>query len=70
MNWKAWIRQGHRWASVAFTLAVIANFAVMGLAEPPVWVVYTPLPFLFVLLFSGLFMFAQPHVALWRTRRS
>ena len=26
MNWNIWIRQFHRWVSIAFTLTVIANF--------------------------------------------
>jgi hypothetical protein len=30
MNWNKWIRQCHRWLAVTFTLAVLANFAVMG----------------------------------------
>lgn len=69
MNWSAWVRQGHRWISIAFTAAVIANFVAMGLGEPPAWVVYAPLPPLFLLLFSGLYMFALPYVVRWRSRR-
>lgn len=61
-----WIRQGHRWLSILFTLAVIANFAAMALGEPPPWVVYAPLPPLFLLLASGLYMFALPYAARWR----
>jgi hypothetical protein len=30
MDWNAWIRPLHRWASIAFTLTVIANCVVMG----------------------------------------
>ena len=30
MNWSKWIRQAHRWLSIAFTLTVIANFVVMS----------------------------------------
>lgn len=69
MNWNAWVRQAHRWISVAFTAAVIANFVAMGLGQPPPWVVYAPLPPLFLLLFSGLYMFALPYAAWWRSRR-
>jgi hypothetical protein len=57
------IRQSHRWLSIAFTVAVLANFAVLGMRERPAWVVYTPLAPLFLLLFSGLYMFALPYVA-------
>ena len=67
LNWNMWIRQGHRWLSIAFTVAVIANFVAMGLGEPPAWVVYSPLLPLFLLLFSGLYMFVLPYAAKWRS---
>ena len=63
MNWNAWIRQSHRWLSIAFTATVIANFLVRAFGEPPAWVTYSPLPPLFLLLFSGLYMFALPYAA-------
>ncbi len=44
----------HRWLSLAFTVTVIANFAVRGFGEPPAWVTFSPLPPLFLLMFSGL----------------
>lgn len=59
--WNIWIRQTHRWLSIIFTLTVIANFTAMALGKPPMWLVYSPLPFLFLLLFSGLYMFALPY---------
>lgn len=71
MNWNKWIRQVHRWLSILFTLAVVANFVAMGLGEPPALVVYSPLPPLFLLLFTGLFMFVSPYAARWgRGRRA
>ena len=66
MNWNKWIRQIHRWLSIAFTLTVIANFIEMGLGNPPAWVVYSPLPPLFLLLFTGLYMFVLPYAIKWR----
>ncbi|RCS23514.1 hypothetical protein DUT91_12280 [Phyllobacterium salinisoli] len=69
MNWNSWIRPLHRWLSIAFTVTVIANFVAMGWGEPPAWVVYSPLPPLFLLLFSGLYMFALPYAAKWRSAR-
>jgi cellulose synthase/poly-beta-1,6-N-acetylglucosamine synthase-like glycosyltransferase len=62
MSWSSWIRQSHRWLSIVFTLTVIANFAVRITGEPPLWVTYSPLPPLFLMLFSGLYMFALPYV--------
>ena len=63
LNWNGWIRQFHRWLSIAFTLTVVANFVAMSLGEPPAWVVYSPLLPLFLLLFTGLYMFALPYAA-------
>ena len=61
MNWNMLIRQTHRWLSIAFTVTVIANFVAMAFGEPPAWIVYSPLLPLFLLLFSGLYMFALPY---------
>jgi hypothetical protein len=58
---KSAIRQFHRWTSIVFTLTVIANFATMAFRPPPPYVTYAPLPPLFLLLFSGLYMFALPY---------
>ena len=69
MNWNAWIRQIHRWVAIVFTATVAANFAAMALGEPPMWLVYSPLLPLFLLLFTGLYMFVLPHAARWRSRR-
>ncbi len=63
MNWSKWIRQSHRWLSIIFTATVVANFATMAFGQPPAWVVYSPLLPLFLLLFSGLYMFVVPYVA-------
>ena len=61
MNWSNGIRQIHRWLSILFTLTVAANFVAMALGKPPIWLVYSPLPFIFLLLFTGLYMFALPY---------
>jgi hypothetical protein len=43
---------------------VIANFAARAFGgEPPAWLTYSPLPPLFLLMFSGLYMFALPYAA-------
>ena len=68
MNWNDWIRQGHRWLSIIFTATVAANFIAMALGTPPSWIVYSPLPPLFLLMFSGLYMFVLPYAA--RRRRA
>jgi len=44
MSRGGWARPVHRWTSIVFTLAVIANFAVRGLGqgEPAAWITYSP----------------------------
>ena len=64
-----WIRQFHRWTSIVFTLTVIANFIALSQGTPPAWITYSPLPPLFLLLFTGLYMFALPYVVRRRARR-
>ena len=66
MRSNVWIRQVHRWLSIVFTVTVMANFVAMGLGEPPPWIVYAPLPPLFMLIFTGLYMFAIPYAVRWR----
>ncbi len=66
MNWNKWIRQFHRWMSITFTLFVLANLAVMGLGQIALVVGMLTLVPLFLLLFTGLYMFAQPYAAKWR----
>ena len=65
------IRQFHRWVSIAFTVAVIANIAVMsaGQGQPPPWVTFSPLLPLALLLFTGLYMFVLPYATKWRSGR-
>jgi hypothetical protein len=50
--------------SIAFTLAVIANFVAMatGPGAPPPWITYAPLLPLALLLFTGLYLFVQPYL--------
>lgn len=58
------IRQSHRWVSLAFTLTVIANFVAMALrpGQPPNWITYAPLLPLGLLLLSGLYLFVLPYL--------
>jgi len=67
LDWSKWIRQAHRWLSIIFTATVVANFVTMAFGQPPAWVVYSPLPPLFLMLFSGLYMFVLPYVAKGRS---
>ena len=68
-NASAWIRQIHRWLSILFTLSVIVTFIALALPDPLVWVSYIPLAPLFLLMATGLYMFALPYFARWRGKR-
>jgi hypothetical protein len=66
-----WTRQIHRWTSIVFVATVILNIVVMSMApgqQPPPLVVYSPLLPLFVLMFTGLYLFALPYAVRWRAR--
>ncbi len=70
MNWNAWIRQIHRWLSIAFTAVVAAIFISLGIGvEPAQWVYLMPLIPLALLTFSGVYMFVLPHAVRWRGGR-
>ncbi|MDW3204701.1 MAG: hypothetical protein R8L07_04090 [Alphaproteobacteria bacterium] len=61
MTWNKWVRQIHRWLSIVFTLAVIANLAMMTQGEPPLWIGLTALVPLILMLLSGLYLFFLPY---------
>ena len=68
-----WIRQIHRWMSIAFTVTVIANIVTLAMSQgkqqPPPWITYSPLLPLFLLLFTGLYLFVLPYASKWRSAR-
>lgn len=67
MNWNVWIRQFHRWMSVAFTLGFIVNLIVaMSGVQPAFWVYLLVLIPLFLLLPTGLYLFVLPYTVKWR----
>jgi hypothetical protein len=72
VNWNEWIRQTHRWLSIAFTVAVIINIiniVALEQEKPAVWVGLLALLPLALLLFSGLYLFVLPYATKWRRRR-
>jgi len=62
MNWNAAIRQTHRWLSIAFTLAVIANIVLLVMNSSQTWVGVAALVPLIPLLATGLYMFVLPYL--------
>jgi hypothetical protein len=57
------IRKTHRWLSIIFTLTVIANFVAMTFGPVPALITYSPLPPLFLMLLTGLYMFFLPYLS-------
>lgn len=69
MNWNQWIRQAHRWVSIAFTVAVIINLVALWQQQQAVWIGLLALFPLILLLLSGLYLFALPYLARRRGQR-
>ena len=69
MNGKGWVRQVHRWTAVLFTVTVVATTIALSQEDPVVWVSYLPLFPLFLLFFTGLYLFALPYLVKRRAAR-
>lgn len=57
------LRRMHRWVSVAFTLAFLANLVAMAFGPPPAVITYSPLVPLFILLPTGVALFLAPYLS-------
>ncbi|HZP01755.1 MAG TPA: hypothetical protein VFD30_15815 [Terriglobia bacterium] len=67
MNWSKWIRQTHRWMSIAFTVGVIINLVAIALKHYTAWIGLFALLPLILLLFTGLYLFVLPYANKWRS---
>jgi hypothetical protein len=69
LSWNKWIRQTHRWLSIAFTVAVIVNAVevVQGKYSNKMGLLAVA-PLVFLLL-TGLYLFVLPYAARWRGGR-
>ncbi|MGA3325389.1 MAG: hypothetical protein ABSF45_13025 [Terriglobia bacterium] len=65
MNWNKWIRQTHRWLSIAFTVGVIVNIVAVVEKKYTFWVGLLALLPLALLLFTGLYLFVLPYATKW-----
>lgn len=63
MNWHMWIRQFHRWTSIAFVAAMIVNVVAPMRQEQAVWVGVLALLPLVLLMLTGLYLFVLSYVA-------
>ncbi len=70
MKLNNFVRQIHRWLSIAFTTGVLVYIAAMSRGRPPGWLGLFPLLPLILLLVTGLYLFALPYaVRIRRPRR-
>jgi len=70
LNWNTWVRQTHRWLSVAFAVTVIVNIVALGREESTRrQVAFLPLLPLAALLFTGLYLFVLPYATKRRSGR-
>ncbi|HMQ55574.1 MAG TPA: hypothetical protein PKE64_15615 [Anaerolineae bacterium] len=71
MNWNKWGRQTHRWLSITFTVLVIVNIVVnivpLGQEALALWLGFFTLIPLFLLLLTGLYLFALPYTTKGRS---
>ncbi|HEX3684909.1 MAG TPA: hypothetical protein VHU83_20390 [Bryobacteraceae bacterium] len=66
MNWNKWVRQIHRWLSIALTVGMIVNGVAVAMKKYTVWLgalAVLPLVFLFL---TGLYLFVLPYAGKWR----
>ena len=70
LNWNKWVRQTHRWLSIAFTLAVIINTVAVAQRKYTFWVGLLALLPLALLLLTGLYLFVLPYATRWRSVRT
>ncbi|TGX52200.1 hypothetical protein E5A73_15460 [Sphingomonas gei] len=62
MSGNSWVRQVHRWLSIAFTLGVVTYIVAMSRGgQPPMWLGLLALVPLILLLGTGLYLFALPY---------
>jgi hypothetical protein len=66
-----WVRQIHRWLSIAFTLGVITYIVAMSQGgQPSAWLGLLALVPLILLLVTGLYLFALPYLGKRRKARA
>ncbi len=68
-SWSRWMRQGHRWISIAFVVAVIINIIAQMQGQAAVWIGLLALIPLVLLLLTGLYLFASPYTTARRAGR-
>lgn len=70
MNWNKWVRQIHRWLSIAFTAGVMIYIVAMTRGQPDARLGLLALIPLILLLLTGLYLLVLPYVTKSRDGRS
>ena len=68
MTFQKLIRTAHRWLGMSLIVLTVANVIAIGTGNAMDWLTYLPLLPLFLLMFSGLYMFVLPYFA--KSRRT
>lgn len=66
MRWNRWIRESHRWLSVAFMLAVIINGIAVAQKRYTARLGLLAVFVLALQFLTGMYLFVLPYVARWR----
>lgn len=61
MNLSKFVRQAHRWVSIAFTATVLVNIILVAFGKSVEWLYMLPLAPLLLLIPTGLYMFFLPY---------
>ena len=61
MNWNKWVRQTHRWLSIAFTLAVVVNGIAVAQKKYTARLGLLAVFVLALQFFTGLYLFVLPY---------
>jgi len=70
LKWSKWIRQTHRWLSMAFSLAVVVNIVAIAQKKYTNSLGLLAVIPLALQFFTGLYLFALPYAGKWRRRQS
>jgi heme A synthase len=69
LNWNKWVRQTHRWLSIAFTVAVIVNGVTVVQGKYSSRLGLLAVFVLALEFFTGLYLFVLPYAARWGSGR-
>ena len=69
MNWNKWVRQTHRWLSIAFTVAAVINLVAVIQGRYTNGLGLLAVAVLALQFFTGLYLFALPYATRWCSAR-